>query len=559
MSISNIRSYVAFKNSSIITLDEVDSNEVKAVDDKKRKDFITKRCFDSVNSMKIRTYLSDFLKKKQIDINDLDHSQITFGEFWDFQVEVYKHDEMSKEKKIKEVAEFSFSEDYMEALHKFYEDHDKKKEFNEFIKNIPNGLIKQPLNEFFGILTKIVSDRNETVVDEIKGRRLKLDRSDQDKWKTDAINFLYRFEKIEELNHESFYKDELLKPGTFINTLFYIEEKGVGRGELLICYLYSGAVAQGGSMAYDVVLLNGKKYEVKEYVGDRSGIRLGTEGKLLRFNFWKDIEKTISVATQLFEDYKDELKKYLPFTFYKMWYYVIDDKKKGDSFSKAVAAGVKAGELGNANMNILKMWYYLAHELVIINKYSKITVPEEVANSLSKLHYVSDPLKLDDDLEDVSNKYFEQNPELDSFIVFRPDKVNIVEKGGFKYYLITQAAVKFLETELSTKTDSKAKIAFRQWKEKASKTIEEFKTSDDKYVLQDAVEKLSYKDFYDNLIYSEHEKKYSETSEKETKKKHANWLKRHDQMEKSLDKYKTEKSKEKCKTTWLMKNPNPFV
>jgi len=561
MSISVIKPYISMKSTSLILLNEVDDDIIEAVDSVERDDYITKDIVDKAALPSFKNNLNNFLITKGISIDDLDNETITFGEFWDYQVELAKNKESDIAKKNARLKSenYYFTPESIETLNNFYAEHEKGEQFKQFVDNIPNGLIRQPLNELFTIMCKIVNEETTSLVDEIKGRKLNLNKQDQNQWKEDMIKYLYSFNEIDELNQNSFYQEQILKPETFINTLMYIDEKGVGRGELLLCYLYEGATAQGGGTSYDVVLLNGKKYEVKEYLNDKGGIRLGTEAKLTRFPFWRNIQKTVDIAGDIMTDYEQELKESISDYFFRMWKYVVNDKREGDSFNKTITAGVRAGELSTLNLNILKMWYYLAHELIVKSEYEKSIISDDVISQLTTLKYVNNPEQLDLDLENVSLKYFEDNEDLDAFIVFRPFKANIVEKGGFAFNTITQAAVKFLETDLSKKSVSAAKTAFLKWKQEMQKSIEEFDSKKDQKALKDILNKTYYRDFFKPEISIPFKEKHKTNVEKEYETKHKRWENRYKQMLKSIQKFKRKETQDDKKIKWLNRNPEPVL
>ena len=74
------------------------------------------------------------------------------------------------------------------------------------------------------------------------------------------------------------------------HSLFRLKPVGIGRGEVYCAWLYKDSFIQGGNESFDVQ--QGKvKYEVKEYTGGNksSAIRVGVEGSVSKFEFWKEI------------------------------------------------------------------------------------------------------------------------------------------------------------------------------------------------------------------------------------------------------------------------------
>ena len=82
--------------------------------------------------------------------------------------------------------------------------------------------------------------------------------------------------------------------------LFRLKPTGIGRGEVYCAWLYKDAFIQGGNESFDVQ--QGKvKYEVKEYTGGNksSAIRVGVEGSVSKFGFWKEILKTVDTIQEI--------------------------------------------------------------------------------------------------------------------------------------------------------------------------------------------------------------------------------------------------------------------
>jgi len=555
ISVNSIKPYISTGASSVL-IDPIDDDIIRRVEDKRRNDIITQEYVDT-SALKLKKYLRDYLIAAKVDINNIDSYEAKFGDFWDYQIEFYRMEKADK-KTEKTVESYNFDEDAIIILTEFFKENNKKEDWTTFLNLIPNGLIKQPLNELFTLLSRIILGDEDEIKDEIKGERLILNKTQQDKWKKDIVNYLYSFDDIKELNKGNFYKNEILKSGTFLKTLFNINETGIGRGEMMLCYMFEKSKASGGGLSYDVILLNGITYEVKEYIGDKGGIRLGTEGKLTRYKFWRYIQSSVYDAEEIFNEYNKKLKDNLKPFFYKIWSYVADNKQKEGSYNKAISAGVSAGELSDANLNILKMWYYLAHELLKFgHKY--IDLPEDIYNRLSKMVYVNNPEQLEESLETAAEQYFSQNPELDEFIVFRPDKINIVKSKGFSFKTITQAAVKFLETELSNKDINLAKTAFGKWKNEIEKTIKDFEEIEDKNAMEDVLKGLSYLDFYYKEQEEEYEKKYSKKQKAKYKKSLLKWKSLQKTLEKNLKKMKNLEAKKRKKAKWIKKYPKPVL
>ena len=87
----------------------------------------------------------------------------------------------------------------------------------------------------------------------------------------------------------------------FLNELFRLETKGLGKGEILLAILFNNSKINGAGASYDMDQ-NGNQYEIKDYTGGTSkfqSIRLGTKGSVTNFGFWDEITTTLKRIDQL--------------------------------------------------------------------------------------------------------------------------------------------------------------------------------------------------------------------------------------------------------------------
>ena len=91
--------------------------------------------------------------------------------------------------------------------------------------------------------------------------------------------------------------------------LFNIDAKGIGKGEVYMCWLYANSSIQGGNESFDIQISN-TKYEVKDYSGtgtDAKGnpkenpgaIRVGVEGSISKFPVWRNILDTVDIIQKM--------------------------------------------------------------------------------------------------------------------------------------------------------------------------------------------------------------------------------------------------------------------
>lgn len=586
-----IKSYMG-KSSSKVKVDPVD-DEILKVDDKVRRDKITLEDYIKAKG-KYKENLKRFLeafnynpdeneenhrynkkyektisagKKEEKPIKEIN---LTYGDFWDYQLaRIYDEYDLNSLELEKTTVQDKNIEDYPEEFEissniiSYYEQNGKGEEFKNWISNIPTGTkINSSLIRFFRLLDQIITNDSgkslkiSGVVD-IKELSVKeLDVSLQKNWKKHMIQHIGSYSSPEDLN--AVYKEQILKHGEFLNALFMIDAQGVGRGELLMTYCIPGSRFPGGGESYDLLVsekdkdlleIRGVTYEIKDYSnvekqgkGSIDSIRLGTGGKLTRFKFWKNLEKTIDIAKNIQSELsKEDIDQLLDPYLKKLWNNLISEKSYTEKGSKAISSAVKAGELSDEKILMIKLWYYLVHELVqrgiskeeheaytIATLKGKGVAPKSVSISpikpddlkggakidiesgkdlqralqqLSTLEYVKNPDKFQEDMDNVANEYFKHNEDIDYFLVFRPEKINIVGENGFKFAKITQAAVKIIEKEY-VKPGDKAKQAYNNWKN----AVDDYKSKaskEEKKSYEDIKKEITYKDFYKTELMNE--------------------------------------------------------
>jgi hypothetical protein len=257
--------------------------------------------------------------------------------------------------------------------------------------------------------------------------------------------------------------------------LFVAEPKGLGRGELFIAWLIKDAQISGGGESFDVQYGN-EKFEVKDYSKDKSSsIRLGTKGKITRFEFWKEIVDTLRRIDKLTGASANKTK----FDFAKYF-----SPEYANVCNKIVSLQSKwlGGEMGYDDFNTLQSFYDMSYTIdtkvdkdlitnVILRgpdakpqeisiepihskdlEGSQITLSKTstdqsytyVLTELRRLKYVRDPKAL---MTDINNAVSKEIIGKVPFVVFRPDGPHI--ETDFKFDRISQGSIKIIETRLS--------------------------------------------------------------------------------------------------------------
>ena len=142
----------------------------------------------------------------------------------------------------------------------------KEIDFKTFINNLPGGASSVAMSNFLSSLKP----------------------NEQDEF----VNLLYSKKSVADINAGDYSSG-------FGSRLYELEPKGIGKAELFLAVLLRNSKVSGGGESFDLSIGN-KKYEIKDYRRAKSDpIRLGTKGKVTRFEFWKEIIKTLDVVNNL--------------------------------------------------------------------------------------------------------------------------------------------------------------------------------------------------------------------------------------------------------------------
>ena len=250
--------------------------------------------------------------------------------------------------------------------------------------------------------------------------------------------------------------------------LFNLDDKGLGKGEILLAALFGGSQIQGGTTSYDLIF-GGQQYEIKDYTKRaNASIRLGTKGSVTRFKFWDEITNTLTRISQLqgIDSPKFDFNEYFEQPFLDSINYLNDRR----SF-------IMAGNLNLRDKRNLEQFYLSANKLNSdIDGYTNVilrgpnTTPIEMSieplkktgekivltpipdnsqdityinTELRRLRYVRNPELLDSDLQAAVDEIV-GNDLL--FIVFRNNRVNVT--NDFRYYVIDAGRVRIVEKSI---------------------------------------------------------------------------------------------------------------
>lgn len=250
--------------------------------------------------------------------------------------------------------------------------------------------------------------------------------------------------------------------------LFNLDDKGLGKGEILLAALFQDAQIQGGTTSYDLVS-NGQQYEIKDYTKRaNASIRLGTKASVTRFKFWDEITTTLKRISQLqgIESQKFDFAEYFNTEFLQL----VDYLNSRRSF-------IMAGNLNLEDKRNLEQFYTEAHKLNSeIEGYTNLilrgpnAVPIEMSiepiqkagdkivitpiqdtsqdityinTELRRIKYVRNPELLNVDLQKAVDEIVGSDL---LFIVFRKNRVNVTT--DFRYYVIDAGRIRIVEKSI---------------------------------------------------------------------------------------------------------------
>lgn len=110
------------------------------------------------------------------------------------------------------------------------------------------------------------------------------------------VEGLGKYQTIEALG-SNFTKE--LAASSFSNSLFTMDAKGIGQGELWIAWLVSGARVSGGGESFDITHNESKQYEVKTYMNSASPFRLGNAGAASRFTWLRTLRHVAEISEEI--------------------------------------------------------------------------------------------------------------------------------------------------------------------------------------------------------------------------------------------------------------------
>lgn len=201
-----------------------------------------------------------------------------------------------------------------------------------------------------------------------------------------------------------------------INAIKNFDDSGIGKGEMLLSFLFDDVSFNGGSVNYDINSDNGK-YEVKCYGKLTTPIRLGTEGNITRFNNYLKLLELFSQLDGIKTN--DNVNKHIKHIWKR---YAVDNITKSKF---TIKSGVSSGEISKncaiAINDLLRYldkikneFYNLNYNTIVFNKSEYIinidnidisnkTITCNTITNVKDNHEINDLAKLSDIVNYIKN------------------------------------------------------------------------------------------------------------------------------------------------------------
>jgi len=274
------------------------------------------------------------------------------------------------------------------------------------------------------------------------------------------------------------YEDEIFKQNSLFNNLLNTKDEGVGKGEVLIAFMFKSKQI-GTYDSYDLLLDNGLKTEVK--CPDGKSFRFGTKASAGNYKFFSKILEARSVLRILINQLGDNFKNMISKPFYQLSTQFLQE---GDyKNQRAISSAIDAGELNKEVINLINLWFYLAHtetygfnpnfdpiDLDIFTKYYNtryglVGSTDGLVNVLYSLEYVKYPWKFKWDIENEIKDCFKG---IDRLVIFNENykEVNVyLNTNGIAFDCISQNQIKVIEKKYQKNINAFVEDAYKQWKE----------------------------------------------------------------------------------------------
>jgi len=254
------------------------------------------------------------------------------------------------------------------------------------------------------------------------------------------------------------------KQKNLLKDLHLIDNKGIGRLEILMSFLIDTLIINGGTLSYDASISfsyedqnNYFNIEIKAPDSPRDPFRLGLKGKLPAYSFYRQINDIVSDSIKILNQFGlDEIKIIFK---NNSQLYECFKKITSDEFNIAL----KDGELSSKFDKIFKPYCGFLAEF--INNFEHLEIYEnrlkntlhtkqlknkenirEILSIFKNYSFIQTPNNIHKIINDeLQNKVYKN---IDFMIISRDDKIRILDKTDLSFSIITQGGCKGIETEI---------------------------------------------------------------------------------------------------------------
>jgi len=387
--------------------------------------------FNFVNSLIIRDNLDINIKKikKWVEKDFFIFSKYTHRDLWNYRLRLYKDGAL----KIKQRPE-------REEKHYDWPGWEHDASINDYLNNLPSTtasktnfvLKKHNIYEIYSLIYSLQGNNLEEI------------------FKYSSIIWQY---------------------GSLLNDLYNIKDDGVGKGEVLVAFLF-GCKIMGVGDSFDVCI-NGEFIEIKAPNG--LSFRFGTKASIGLYEFFKNIlvtrERLKDLVNQLGED---NFRKLVDPNFFELSKQLLT---KGNRNERAISSAIDCAEISSFTLSLIELWFFMAHTEIehlidhthdicqdIFTKKFYIKDNKSLINVLSSLKYVMDPLKFKQDMEKEIKECFKG---LNKLLIWNENnkEINIYYNANdIVIDSISQNGIKVIEKKYK-KIDTTIEDTYEIWKE----------------------------------------------------------------------------------------------
>jgi len=276
------------------------------------------------------------------------------------------------------------------------------------------------------------------------------------------------------------YLKEIYTEGHLLNDLYSFKCDAVGKGEVLMAFLFRDSTINGVTASFDLSLVDSEEgVEIKAPVPGAS-FRIGVQGSIGSSFFFSHILNARRTLEILFKQHgEDWFKDTTSSHFFELSKQFLT---KGDwKKERALSSAIDYAEINASRLNLFKLWFFLTHVEMyrfmdndagvvydpvfdeFMPRWGNPTSRIETLTAFTFLRYVKDPHLFMGDLHNEINGWFKH---IGCLVVFNENEktVNIYEDpDDITVDSISQNGFKVIEKRFKKKINTSLEQAFEEW------------------------------------------------------------------------------------------------